>query len=323
MRCKNFKVQNLTPLIILVLFIAFIYFQYIVIVSKVNENPRKHVRVQRKATIVIGIISESSHFCLREAQRKLFVPQARAYNSLNIKVFFLIDHPTPELEKEQRVNNDIFFLNSTVHGWNKSFGKKLHTWFKFAVASFPDAILFSRMDDDAFVCTPQVFDRLNQIKSPFLYYGYPTGSLEKCPTQDCVDDMFIFVGVELVKRVSSRNFCEEKLEENCLYDGDSPIVIRKWISIYIDEIHFVNEKHTGNFVYFYGPGLVGTSEMENMYKKYKTDFCKKHLLFHKSRPSYIYEMNRDNGIQLRDSSRSQITEQDIRNADNCTAGKHF
>ena len=117
-----------------------------------------------RATIAVGILSSSNNFCLREAQRKLFVTQARAYNSLDIKVLFLLDHPTPELDKEHRIYNDILYLNVTEHGWNNRFGKKLHTWYRYAVTAFPNATLIGRMDDDAFVCMPQMFEWLNQVK---------------------------------------------------------------------------------------------------------------------------------------------------------------
>ena len=80
---------------------------------------------------------------------------------------------------------------------------------------------------------------------------------------------------------------------------------------------FVNERSTGKVIYFYGQSLVGSDEMENTYQRYKADFCQKYLLFHKSSARYMYEMDRDNGRHLGDSSRNEITEQDM-NADNCT-----
>ena len=128
-----------------------------------DQNLHKH-HAGHRAIIAIGILSGSKNFCLREAQRKLFVAQARAYNSLDIHVLFLIDHPTPELERERKIHNDILYLNVSEHGWNNRFGKKLHTWYKYAVTVFPNATLIGRMDDDVFVCMPQIFDRLNQVK---------------------------------------------------------------------------------------------------------------------------------------------------------------
>ena len=46
------------------------------------------------------------------------------------------------------------------------------------------------MDDDVFVCTQHIFNRLNEVKNPLLYY--------RCNViRDCLDDMFLFVGIEL------------------------------------------------------------------------------------------------------------------------------
>ena len=92
---------------------------------------------------------------------------ANAYRRLDIKVFFLLDHPTPELDMEQNIHHDIVYLYTTEHGWNNNFAKKLYNWYRFAV----DALLIGRMDDDVFVCKPQIFDRLNEVKNRLLYYG--------------------------------------------------------------------------------------------------------------------------------------------------------
>ena len=56
-----------------------------------------------KETVVVGILSEAQHFCLREAQRKTFISKAKAYKLLNIQVFFLLDEKTIALEKEQEI----------------------------------------------------------------------------------------------------------------------------------------------------------------------------------------------------------------------------
>lgn len=177
--------------------------------SVVNSKNRGKISFHSSRTVVIGILSSTNNVCLREAQRNMFIPKAREYKRLDIKVLFLLDHRTPELDREQEINKDIVFLNSSVHGWNKNFAKKLHIWLQFVVAKFPDAFLVGRMDDDVFVCTPQVFDRLNAVANELLYYGFPIG----CPTKDCVDDMFLFLGIKVARRIANRNFCDVSSEE--------------------------------------------------------------------------------------------------------------
>ena len=122
MNTKTFTKVSVLP--VLVFFIICL----LILISKDTNTDNKHVvYVRKRVTIAVGILSSSNNFCLREAQRKLFVTQERAYNSLDIKVLFLLDHPTPELDKERRIYNDILYLNVTEHGWNNRFGKKLHT----------------------------------------------------------------------------------------------------------------------------------------------------------------------------------------------------
>ena len=87
------------------------------------------------------------------------------------------------------------FLNTSIHGWGKAFARKLHIWLNYVVTNFPDAVLVGRMEDDVFTCTPQIFDRLHDVKHELLYYGYPTGYPRAC-SKDCVDEMFLIIGTD-------------------------------------------------------------------------------------------------------------------------------
>ena len=116
--------------------------------------------------IVIGILSKQENVCLRNAQRLMFISQARKYSDLDINTVFLLDEPSFELEDERKLHNDIVYMNSTIRGWDKAFAWKLYIWYKVAAETFPDADLVGRMDDDVFCCTPQVFERLKEINDP-------------------------------------------------------------------------------------------------------------------------------------------------------------
>lgn len=260
-------------------------------------------------TVIIGILSNSDYACLRDTHRKIFIPKAKEYKLLNIKVFFLLDNPTPELQKEQEINKDIVYLNTTIHGWDRGFAKKLHTWYRFAVEHFPDALVIGRMDDDVFVCTPQIFDRLNEVKHPLLYYGYESA-------QDCLDDMFLFIGMDLAQRITKRHMCEDKKENLCLDNGNAVLQLRKWISIYNDIIR-VDEKPSGKMIHFYSRGKLGKTTMQSFYRRYKQDFCKKYLLFHKANSIYMYELNRDNSLNFNYSSNIELSQQEVQNIYNC------
>ena len=175
----------------------------------------------------IFIEFENSHYtCLRDTQRAIFVKAVNAYRRLDIKVVFLLDHPTPELDMEQNIHHDIVYLNTTEHGWNNNFAKKLYNWYRFAVEQYPDALLIGRIDDDVFVCTPQIFDRLNEVKNPLLYYGWGWGR------HNHLDDMFLFIGTELARRITKRKMCATERSEHCLGNGNAVNKLYQWLFIY-------------------------------------------------------------------------------------------
>ena len=267
----------------------------------------------RRGTFVIGILSNSDNLCLREAQRKLFIPRAKSHKRFDIKIFFLLDERTPALDTEQQLNGDIVFLNTSVHGWGKGFARKIHVWLNYVIANFPNAVLVGRMDDDVFTCTPQIFDRLHNVKHELLYYGYPTGYPRDC-TKDCVDEMFLIIGIELARRVARRNFCDDLKvwKKGCLFDGNGGHQFRHWISIYNDFI-FVDEKANNKMIWYY-------FEYKNQteYKKFMTPmFCENYLLYHKATPSEIYRWSQYNSLLLNDKLLINVSEKDIINADIC------
>ena len=234
-------------------------------------------------TFAIGILSKPDNICLREAQRKLFIPKSKLYKRFNIKVFFLLDdRSTASLDVEQKVNGDIVFLNTSVHGWSRGFARKIHIWLNYVITNVPDVELIGRMDDDVFACTPQIFDRLHDVKHKLLYYGYPTGYPSPCMLKDCVDELFLIVGIDLAKRVAGRNFCDdlEKSEKGCFQDGNGGHQFRHWIGIYKD-IVFVDEKASNKMI------------------------------------SELYRWSQYNSLLLNDNSLINVSEKDIIDADRC------
>ena len=285
--------------------------------SKLFFMKNKTIVKDTRQTVVIGILSHAKRLCRREAQRKLFIPKARSYKMLVIKVFFLIDYATPELEEEQRIHQDIVFLNTTITGYSVHYAMKIHMWLTYATKTFPEAALIGRMDDDVFACVPQVFDRLNVVKDELLYYGYSTGTVRQCPTQDCLDDMFLFVGVTLARRMAKRSFCQDRMEKNCLEEEAEGIppgnMFRRWLKIYDDLVH-INERNNGRMIWFYR----GTTDIQQ-YTKYKTiNFCNNFLLYHTATISDLYEMHQNNSLLVNDPTWTNITGKDIEKAIHCS-----
>ena len=271
-----------------------------------------------KPLIVLGILTRAENICNRNALRNTLVKRAKLYQELDIKVFFVMDHPTSELIEEQNVNRDIVFLKTNIHGWNKHFALKIYWWIMYVLTRYPDVHVIGRMDDDVFVCTPQIFDRLNYVKHDLLYYGYPTGSFDVCPGQDCVDEMFIFIGRTLAQRIANRTLCVQKREPDCLEntaDGTGTHIFRYWISIYDDYV-FVNEKENNNMVWFYqGTG----KETVDILMTYRTwDFCQKYLLYHKASARDLYGMNRQNQKLRNEQSGGLLDLKGAQYSANCT-----
>ena len=265
--------------------------------------------------IVIGIFSKQDNICLRNAQRRMFISQARIYTRLDIETIFLLDEPTPALEEERKTYNDIMYLNSTVRGWNQAFAWKLYIWYKIVVDNFPDTDLVGRMDDDVFCCTPQMFDRLRGKIDPFLYYGYKLGvKKDICPTEDCADDMFLFVGINLVRDIIKSKLCHGKLRDSCLRSQFPWKNVRHWIHMLSNRTKIVHDN--AKMIYFYGPSL-GERRIAELYNRHKNNFCKNKLLFHKANSRYIYQMNRDNAMGLADVERVNFVDDSLKNASKC------
>ena len=281
----------------------FIYTEY------AHPNPVQRRRDQDK--IVIGILSHSTNLCMRNAHRQTTIPRVNEYKNLDIQIYFLLDSNTSALQKEQEKYGDLVFLSTSEQGWGKQFCKKLHAWYKYAVVHFSDALLIGRMDDDVFACIPQALDRLNDVKNKTLIYGYGTLPGPK----EWVDDMYMFIGVDLARRLAKRNFCDEKKEANCLKDGHPGTRVKQWISIYNDFV-MVNERKTNNTIFFYKEDSL---QKRRQYEHLKTrDFCLRHIVYHKATASDIYDMHRNNSLMLGDRFRGELYKHEMIQAANCT-----
>ena len=289
--------------------------------GRATESLGVQQEYKNRDMLVIGILSHPNNTCIRDAQRKTFISKAKAYKRLDVRVFFVVDEATPDLSEEQRIHKDMVFLNSTVHGHNRGFGVKLYVWLKYVMTKFPNVSMLGRMDDDAFLCTPQIFDRLYGVKHNMLYYGYPT-ALSICPTRDCIDDMFMIIGKTLASRIVSRPLCRNgKVYPNCLNvskNVNRPLEFRQWIMPYKD-IMLVDERENNRMIWHYKD----TPKREiQIWRAFRTwDFCRKYLLFHKAKISDIYKMDFQNNYQQKFGFRKEGVVTDIPLTANCSKSK--
>ena len=276
------------------------------------------IKGQKKYLLVIGVLSRTGNTCFRDALRMTLIRKAKAYNAMEVKVFFLLDKQTPELIAEQNVHGDIVFMNTIVKGWKLWLGVIFYYWLKYVMDRFPDVSMLGRMDDDVFLCTPQIFERLQKVKHDMLYYGYPTSD-QMCPTKDCVDDMFIIMGKTLVSRIVQRSLCMKGKEfSNCLIttsDHSKPVEYRQWTRPYKD-IVIVNERENNRMIWYYRSTSV---EEMRIWRALRTwDFCQKYVLFHKATINDLYKMDIQNNNQLHLGFRKKDATSDIKFIFNCT-----
>lgn len=263
-----------------------------------EHNITQNENEERLPQLVLGILSLTEDPVRRTAVRATWIStlfRLRHQIPFRIAYKFLLDKRTNDSLNENNVYKDILFLNVTHHGYANKFSEKAYIWFKYVHENYPDAILGARIDDDAFICIPQMLNRLNELKSPILYYGWRHGKGTK-PHMNClVDEMFVVLGRDLIKRIAGRNYCGKS---KCTNHGDlvelnyaSPS-IAVWLSSYKDVyIHADNDRmvHFSRRTY---------NEQFLIFKKLITaNFCNNYLVFHKSLPETMIKLHNLNKIR--------------------------
>lgn len=208
---------------------------------------------------VVGILSSalgSEYQALRTAQRATWVKDARLY--YNIRVYFLIDNPTAgpsELDTEQKLFNDIVYINATYSGRAVRFGEKLANWYKIVSAMHPDAAFVAKVDDDCVVCSSVMWPFIWQHVVPTSYIGWmhqyddytnkvAAGSTPiKLGGAVRMDEFFVVVGMDLVHRISKRKYCHDRRGTQCnrtadLYDTNyGGTSLGEWLGAYNNDVH--------------------------------------------------------------------------------------
>ncbi|XP_071142264.1 uncharacterized protein [Mytilus edulis] len=254
------------------------------VVEQYTTTQTKSPIDEQRDHIVMGILSANGKQRFRDTQRKTWIKaMLRMQHILPFKITykFLLDEPSSESIAENALNHDIVYLNVTNHGRAVKFGEKMYIWWKYVHTVYPDALLGGRIDDDAFLCVPQVFYRLDSIKSSNLYYGWRHGKSRQINRDNRVDEMFLFLGRDLMSSISKRHYCglAKCKNKDDLIDidfGDTSLA--EWLSIYSDKVNFISDNDR----------IVQCGANSHaIYKKYlKPGFCLKQLVFHKS----TYEM---------------------------------
>ncbi|VDI74128.1 Hypothetical predicted protein [Mytilus galloprovincialis] len=189
--------------------------------------------------MVMGILSVPRNNNFREASRNTWLKTLnKLKNDLPFRITykFLLDEATKNTLEENNIHQDILFLNITDRGRAFKFGKKLYTWIKYIHQHYPDVLLGAKLDDDAYLCVPQIFERLYNVKSNNLYYGFKHGTGKKVSISVRIDEYFVVFGKTLITRISNRSYCPST---NCSngtlidtnYGGTS---LGAWLAEYTD-----------------------------------------------------------------------------------------
>ncbi|XP_060064400.1 uncharacterized protein LOC132544768 [Ylistrum balloti] len=253
-----------------------------------NEVYDSHVSIKRPR-FVLGMLTSHANTAYRDGQRSTWLSTVNMLQNqlpFTITYKFLIDRPTNETIIEQKVYNDIVFLNVTSQGRAVRFGEKLYVWFKYIYENYPDVLLGAKVDDDVFLCVPQVFTRIDQLKSTKLYYGWTHGSGQKINTRTRMDEMFVVLGRELLERISKRKYCYGRrcnpsidlIDTN--FGGTS---LGSWLSIYDD----VDYRPDNNII-------VHIIDNEEIKQNIKPNFCSKFILNHKSSVEIMKQLHEHN-----------------------------
>ncbi|XP_063405764.1 uncharacterized protein LOC134689724 [Mytilus trossulus] len=283
------------------LYITFLQFNQIATIKSINgrntisqshqaEQLNAQTSQESRSHIVLGILSGGKNILFRDTQRGTWIKtMLRLHKVLPFKITykFLLDEPSSESIKENALNHDIVYLNVSHHGRAVKFGEKIYVWWKYIHKVYPDALMGAKIDDDAFICVPEMFHRLDTLKSGNLYYGWRHGKEKHVDIDNRIDEMFLVLGKDLISLVSNRTYCGERkcknkdelIETN--YGGNS---MGDWLSVYKDKINFKSDNDR----------IVQTaaSNRFELAEKYvKPGFCDQKLIFHKSTCEVMHRLH--------------------------------
>ncbi|XP_071175124.1 uncharacterized protein [Mytilus edulis] len=237
-----------------------------------------------KPLFVIGILTCDSTADRRASQRNTWISTMVQYaDKLPFRIVykFVFDHPSNASIYENHIYNDIVYLNVTHHGWAVKFGEKLYKWLQYLHTNYPDALIAAKMDDDVFLCIPQITARLYELLSPTLYYGWRR-SRANSPE---IDEMFVVLGMDLIKRIMERKYCGESdchSHTDLINHNFAHTALYNWLSIYNDVDLYADQKMKV---------VWRIKDREKVFARYiNKDSCEDNVLLHKALPKEMYKL---------------------------------
>lgn len=280
------------PKITIGFFLLYFVFSGLLYIQHLDQSYTPNTSKDNRPHIVLGILSREKNDHFREAQRDTWIKtMLHLQNALPfiITYTFLLDHPSSKLIKENNLHKDIFYLNVSYKGRAFNFGKQMYVWWRYIHKVYPYALMGAQIDDDAFVCVPQIFQRLDSLKSGTLYYGWRHGRRKQIDMDNRIDDMFLVLGKDLISLISKKTYCGKRTcthTDDLIETGHGGTSMAEWLSVYNDNI---------NFVHFVGDNdrIVKLGDSPNdSYRNYlKPNFCENKLVFHKSTCKIMHQLH--------------------------------
>ncbi|XP_063442127.1 uncharacterized protein LOC134722435 [Mytilus trossulus] len=271
----------------IVLFVILFLFQISLKVGTFMEKKIVYNRdTEHKPLFVIGILTCDENADRRAAQRKTWISTMIQYaDQLPFRIVykFVFDYPSNASILENYMYNDIVYLNVTHHGWAVSFGEKLYKWLQYIHSHYPDASIAAKMDDDVFLCIPQITTRLHELLTPTLLYGWRR-TTSNAPE---IDEMFVVLGIDLIKRIVDRKYCgKSKCDSHTDLIGHNfaHIALYDWLSIYNDVDTHADDKRIVM--------VWRRKDREQVFARYiNKDSCVDNVLLHKALPLEMYKLH--------------------------------
>lgn len=252
---------------------------------------------------VIGILSNDEYRERRDTIRNTWIGTIKVLQrQLPFKIIysFMLDKNTTATDEENNLHKDIVYLNVPEHGYANKFGRKLYVFLQYIHQTYPRADFGIRIDDDVFLCVPQIFKRLKELMSPNLYYGISFSARHKIGP---IDEMFIVLGKQIINWVVNRTFCSSyPCNTNTLQDtGYGTTSLLNWIKDFKDiDFHNDNKRIKHLSIIHQNKDFIKHTTNPN--------YCKSNVVFHKVKISQtMYTMHHNNEILRAKLSKSNTS----------------
>lgn len=237
--------------------------------------------------IVMGILSSNNNREKRDVLRRTWLATIKkTARNLPFRVVykFYLDNKTLDTEDENKLNDDLVYLNVSDHVYRYRFGRKVYIMIKNIYMTYPEVNLGIRIDDDVFLCVPQVFNELKKIINDNLYYGWKWNN-------GPIDEMFVVLGHNVIKWLSGQVLCTSNICSNkTLKETDlGSTSLQNWLKKY-KNVKIITDNKKIKHVKI-------TPNSSDWIKFAVPEYCKNHIVFHRVKVSpFMNVMHRNNEV---------------------------